>query len=617
MQQPLAAPAATRPFPPRRDYASLSIRDLLDAREAYHVYLSTLENVVATAIGRYLIHEDDWYASHGPNEPAPADRQRSPAPRTLQNSVVRPWSWPAVLVFVRSWGPREKLGSQEVPRALYLPDGRVVPTCVVLAEPDESRPPAVPGPSQSSGLFGGGYACLRQHQGTFHGGTVGCLVSKEGTYYALTNGHVAGPGGEEVRAFAHGAYHPVGASAGIAHRELSVADAFPAWPGERTLLTLDAGLIRVEDVGDWTSQVFGIGEIGEPFDATECTVSLDLIGCPVRAFGGTSGVIEGEIRALFFRYESLGGIDRATDLLIGPRVEPSTSRRGAGAANGEGGGATRRPAPPFTRPGDSGTFWFYDPPSAGEPEGDGVGERHDAPERGARARRLRPVAMQWGGQRFRTLDGGSSAFALASFVSTICRELGVSIVRDWSTGHDEYWGKIGHFSIGWKACDQVTGVLGELMQANQARIGFDDDRLGEGSEFKLGTGAYVPLSDVPDYVWIASPKREFEPMQHFADVDIQDIHGGAPLLNRGAEDPSSVSASVWKEYFDGFEEAGVGPDAGTLPFRVWQIWEDMVSYLRKRDAARFVAAAGVLAHYVGDASQPLHSSYMHHGSRRW
>jgi len=39
-----------RPFPPRRDYASLSIKDLLDARDAYHVYLSTLDNVVATAV---------------------------------------------------------------------------------------------------------------------------------------------------------------------------------------------------------------------------------------------------------------------------------------------------------------------------------------------------------------------------------------------------------------------------------------------------------------------------------------------------------------------------------------------------------------------------------------
>src|SRR5688572_25846137 len=33
-----------RSFPPPRDYSSLSIRDLLDARDAYHVHLSSLQN---------------------------------------------------------------------------------------------------------------------------------------------------------------------------------------------------------------------------------------------------------------------------------------------------------------------------------------------------------------------------------------------------------------------------------------------------------------------------------------------------------------------------------------------------------------------------------------------
>ena len=56
--------ARARPFPPRRDYASPSIHDLLDARDAYHVQLPSLSNVVATAVGRYLIHERDWLASH-------------------------------------------------------------------------------------------------------------------------------------------------------------------------------------------------------------------------------------------------------------------------------------------------------------------------------------------------------------------------------------------------------------------------------------------------------------------------------------------------------------------------------------------------------------------------
>ncbi len=52
---------------------------------------------------------------------------------------------------------------------------------------------------------------------------------------------------------------------------------------------------------------------------------------------------------------------------------------------------------------------------------------------------------------------------------------------------------------------------------------------------------------------------------------------------------------------------------GTLPFRVWQIFSAMKGYAQKKDVARFVAAAGVLAHYVGDACQPLHISFMYDG----
>ena len=572
------------------------MRDLIDAREAYHVYLSTLENVVATAIGRYRIHKDDWYATHAPDEPRPKGHPRVSEPRTLSNSIVKPWSWPAVLVFVRQWESEKKLGNQLVPPTLYLPDGRSIPTCVIQATPDESLPPPVPGPSHVSPLLGGGYSCLRRHQGANHLGTFGCLVYKDGTYYALTNNHVAGRGGEDISAYVHGEYARVGKSADMGVTRLAMPEVFPAWSCPKTYLTLDAGLVRIDNIEQWTSQAFGIGEIGLPFDATEQSITLDLIGCPVRAFGGTSGVIEGEIQALFFRYESLGGYDYTTDVLVGPRT----------------GKERRKTLAPFTRPGDSGTLWFYDPPAHADEEADPDVEEQAPPERGLKARRLRPVAMQWGGQRFRETGGASAAFALAAFVSTICRALDVGIVRDWSTGHDEYWGKLGHFAIGWKACEQLSGKLATLMTKNQARIGFGDDDLGLGSQFKLGSGAYVPLSDVADYVWI-NQRGENEAVQHFADIDIYGIDGGDTLIEQCIADPSKVSAKGWKTYFDGFADAGVGPEEGALPFRVWQIWDAMVEYLQNKDVIRFVAAAGVLAHYVGDAAQPLHCSYMHHG----
>src|SRR6185295_11767861 len=86
-------------FNQRRDFSSLAIRDLLDARDAYHVHLAHLENVVATAIGRYRIrHNDpdadvpDAWTVRGRNEP-----------RTLGNTIVKDWSWPCVLVFVNKW----------------------------------------------------------------------------------------------------------------------------------------------------------------------------------------------------------------------------------------------------------------------------------------------------------------------------------------------------------------------------------------------------------------------------------------------------------------------------------------------------------------------------------
>ncbi len=599
-----------RPFPPRRDYASLSVKDLLDAREAYHVYLSTLENVVATAIGRYLIHKDDWYAVHPPDVPRPPHVKKITEARTLVNSRVRPWSWPAVLVFVRRWQQPGALGDNVVPPTLYLADGRVVPTCVIEAPPDEDLAPPASGPAFNSPLLGGGYSCARTHQGQQSLGTFACLVRKGGTYYALTNKHVAGGEGEVVRARIRGEYVDVGVTSGVAVDRIALSEVFPDWSGARTYLAGDAGLVRINDIQDWTSQVFGIGEIGEVFDATKHSVTLDLIDCPVRAFGGSSGVAEGQIRALFFKYQSLGGYEYATDVLIGPRLRDDDKRAEEAGS-----------AAPFTRPGDSGTLWFYDPPEQ-RPARKGHDDFPESVahvlERGARARRLRPIAMQWGGQRILSSDGSASSYGLAAFLSSICRQLDVEIVRDWSTGHDEYWGKIGHFAIGWKACGRFnsSSMIGRLFESNQVRIGFGDETLGKGAEFRMGRGQFVPLSDVPDYVWIPMKgARRNEGVQHFADIDIYDIDGGPTLLERCVDEPEVyLSAARWKTYFDGFAAKGVGPEEGALPFRVWQLWEAMVGFLKGGDVLRYVAAAGVLAHYVGDASQPMHCSYLHHGA---
>ena len=587
-------------FPPRRDYASLSIKDLLDAREAYRLQLSSLDNVVATAVGRYYIHKNDWYAKNPPTKPRPKDFPRVSEPRTIANSVIQPWSWPAVLVFVRDWGDAKTLGDNTIPRSLYLSDGRIIPTCVIEAKPDEKSPDPSLGPFQTSPLLGGGYSCLRDHQGMQSFGTISCLVKKGGSFYALTNRHVAGGTGEQIRGFVRTGYQPIGTSAGVAVDRQLMSEVFPRWPGANVYLTLDAGLIRIDDINGWTAQVYGIGEIGELFNATEYSLTLDMIGCPVRAFGATSGFLEGQIAALFFQYESASSFSYATDVLIAPRANQDLRRH-----------------PNITQSGDSGAIWFFDWPAYKQNVSDNpdLGDAHAVDEQfGVRVRRYQPIAMQWGGERIVQPDGTHTAYAMASFLSTVCRSLDIDIVRDWSLGHEETWGKIGHFSIGYKACDRVRGPLGKLMQANQRNIGVDSDDLAAGSRFKVDRTGFVPLADVPDYIWVtAQGTHPNEPVQHFADIDIEDINGGDSLLKKCVEDPNNVAASVWKSYFDGFAEQGVGPEDGALPLRVWQLWEAMVSYLKDEDVLRFVAAAGVMAHYVGDASQPLHCSYMHHG----
>src|SRR6516164_7595490 len=111
----------------KHDFSSLSIKDLLDAREAYHVHLAHLKEVYATAIGRYLIRKSDKNAKDSKHHTNP----QSLGTRTLFNSTVKEWSWPCVLVFVRHWFDRSEirkdpsLASELVPSFLYLPDGRV------------------------------------------------------------------------------------------------------------------------------------------------------------------------------------------------------------------------------------------------------------------------------------------------------------------------------------------------------------------------------------------------------------------------------------------------------------------------------------------------------------
>jgi len=316
-------------FPPKRDFSSLSLKDLLEARDAYHAHLAHLDNVIATAVGRYRIRDEDPDAREAKDPKEWRNRGRAPE-RTLGNTVVKGWSWPCLTVFVNKWLTLEELTKQDpeqvVPRYLYLSDGRVVPTCVILAERQEAAPPPLQNITFPEHLIGGGYPVFTEKQGQQHVGSVGCLVTDGDSVYALTNRHVTGEEKQEVFSFIGGKRVRIGVSSKSRLDERAslgkrlFKDVYQGWPGKRSFVNLDAGLIRVDDLEYWTSQVFGIGEIGDPVDLNTDTLSLDLIGCPVRAFGAGSGEMVGEISALFYRYNAIGGFEYISDLLIGPRT---------------------------------------------------------------------------------------------------------------------------------------------------------------------------------------------------------------------------------------------------------------------------------------------------------
>ena len=600
----------------RQPFSSLSVSDLLAARDAYHWHLVNKRNVVGTAIGRYLIrHKDD-----------PAE------PRTFDNSEVRDDSWPCVLVLVDRWVAPAEFGVAEdaeaslddlVPKTLYLPDGRMVPVCVVQVvrtEPDESTLPPRTWPA---GRLGGGFPLLTEVQGEQHLASAGALVTDGHTAYVLTSRHVTGPAGEVVSSCLRGTVAPVGRSAGPHLTRLPFDKVYPEFPAQqRTFVTLDAGLIKVDDVTAWSSRTFGLPPTGELADLNELNLGLPLIGAPVRAFGAASGNLSGRIAALFYRYRSVGGYDDVTDFLIAPDRDSAS-----------------------TRPGDSGTVWHLvesGPVESGRATSSHDGRVHDGRVHDGRvqdgtvsgAPTLRPIALEWGGQGIRGAAGRRFNFTLAANLTSVLRLLSVDLVTEHNVGAQPFWGRTGHYTIASYACDSVTAAnLKTLLTANRDRISFGFDDLGHTAIEKSTVaakkaGEFLPLADVPDLIWKNLPwkvrggrdVRSDNPPSfqsgpehpcHYADIDQPDADGTI-LRQLCVEDPANIKVEVWQDFYT--KLGNTAPDKrGLLPFRVWQFFDAMVAAVNGEDLDRYVAAAGLLAHYVGDACQPLHGSYLSNG----
>ncbi len=556
------------------EYSVLNLADLLLARELNHVELMRRPNVIGTAVGLYLIRKSEPWSKKSSYSP-PGERP----PRTLENSEVRAYSWPCILVFVDDWKSDSQLTWHErVPDSLYLDEKRKVPVCVVYAPRQDAPEIPIRPVIYPSSRIGGGFPVIADVQGREHVASVGCLVRDGHTVYALTNRHVTGPEGEIAYAQLAGEKVRIGVSSSKQLTRMLFPKMYPGLHGKETYLNLDIGLIRVDNLNHWTASVYGVGTMGAIADLGLDNLSLRLIDCPVRAYGCGSGHMKGAIKALFYRYKSLGGFEYVSDFLIGGRqVGQDLS----------------------THPGDSGTVWLLE-----------ISDKD-----------LRPIAVQWGGQVFADGNGRQqSSYALATCLSTVCNHLDVDVIRDWNIGVSEYWGEVGHFAIGALACTvKFSGLpgLAKFLSRNIRQVGFEeadlrnpDKVLKNRAHFK-----FVPLADVADDVWRITRASQGETgddgNNHFADMDQKAESGpfkGKTLLQL-TENDDNVDPAVWSEFYKGVS----GTRPGALPFRVWQGYNEMVDALKKKDILGFLCAAGTTAHYVGDACQPLHVSRLHHG----
>lgn len=592
----------------RYDFSALSIKDLIEARDLYHFHLMSKDNVVGTAVGSYLIRDTD------PKDGTPPPDDSKVEPRTLFNSHVRRYSWPCVLVFVREWfsekdfGPNGKAKPwQIVPKTLFLPDGRAVPVCTVLAQPvaasEKEGRAAVLRPTAT---FGGGLALHVNVQGDERFGTAGCLVTDGHLTYALTARHVCGEPGTTLSAELRQGEEPIGVSADNQLTRRLFSDVYPAFPMRQTWLGIDAGLVKLDRLGDWTPNIYGLPPIRPMLDLYEQNLSLKIIDSDVVGVGAASGLVRGKIKALFYRYRSAGGFDYVSDFLISPQ-----------------------PGTPGARHGDSGMLWQI----AEQPK-----NAHD--KRLPEARLLRPLAIEWGAQVF--AEGNlRSSFSVASALSTVCRLMGVDLVVPGDDSVSGTWGAVGHYSIGRLAVGLVKNPkLKKLLEANLDAISIGRDALGDKDAIKEGTligSGFVPLADVADIVWKKYPEghtthdgklngvkggRDVAPAgfrstgpehpQHHCDADGA-FESYKTLREACLKDAALLSTSAWIAYYDARGKRST-PDykSGVLPFRVWQYFKILADYA-PTDLDAFVAAAGTLAHYVGDASQPLHGTSLHDG----
>jgi hypothetical protein len=137
------------------------------------------------------------------------------------------------------------------------------------------------------------------------------------------------------------------------------------------------------------------------------------------------------------------------------------------------------------------------------------------------------------------------------------------------------WGDAGHKAINATAADLMESGGAAFFQANRDNL--------------------AAMATVPDVEWKHSNYEQEKPYHFFQ----WDNFAKSPFAAALGMDFGRLVAAVGK---------GFVTTNGPAPWRVGQIYGRLVAALKGKQYVQAVQMAGVLGHYVGDLSQPMHNS---------
>ena len=170
-------------------------------------------------------------------------------------------------------------------------------------------------------LLAPGCAIINENgQGMTRMATAGGIVRDGERYYVLTNRHAVGAPGTKIEALQTHRHPEIGVSAakGITREEFRKI--YPHFASVKQFLLMDVGLVDLDDVLQWKTEVPGISPVGPVLDLYDNSLTLKLIGMKVVGQSAVTGLIRGEIHGLFYRFKAMGGSEYISDFLIGPET---------------------------------------------------------------------------------------------------------------------------------------------------------------------------------------------------------------------------------------------------------------------------------------------------------